>query len=144
MGEKGPSWVRLSSQRVRQSALQLTLLALFVVGASLAALLPTVVAKAAPVTSATPVNQAASTPGHVTILVLDMSGSMQQNDPAGIRCSAANAYIDLSAQNDEIGVVGLDNGDGATGGRTISSGPRFGHSQPPCQPSRHGSGCVRR
>lgn len=44
----------------------------------------------------------------VTILVLDMSGSMSTNDPAGVRCSAANAYIDLSGPGDVIGVVGLD------------------------------------
>ncbi len=58
----------------------------------------------------------ATPPGHVTILVLDMSGSMAQNDPAGLRCSAANAYIDLSGPNDFVGVVGLDNTSGATGG----------------------------
>lgn len=54
--------------------------------------------------------------GHVTILVLDMSGSMAQNDPNGNRCSAANAYIDLSGPGDFIGVVGLDNATGSTGG----------------------------
>lgn len=60
--------------------------------------------------------QAASTPaGHVTILVLDMSGSMGSNDPNGLRCSAANAYIDLSGPGDFVGVVGLDN-TGPTGG----------------------------
>lgn len=116
MGERGLFWVYLPSRYRRRSALQLTLLALFIVCASLAALLPTAVATAAPLSSTAPVRQAAATSGHVTILVLDMSGSMQQNDPDGIRCSAANAYIDLSAQNDEIGVVGLDNGDGAAGG----------------------------
>jgi hypothetical protein len=52
--------------------------------------------------------------GHVTILVLDMSGSMATNDKDGLRCSAANAYIDLSGPGDYIGVVGLS-GDG-TGG----------------------------
>ncbi|HEX8034083.1 MAG TPA: hypothetical protein VF510_09560, partial [Ktedonobacterales bacterium] len=51
----------------------------------------------------------ASGAGHVTAIVLDMSGSMAQNDPAGLRCSAANAYIDLSGPGDFIGVVGLDN-----------------------------------
>ena len=56
--------------------------------------------------------QAAS--GHVTILVLDMSGSMATNDSDGLRCSAANAYVDLSGPGDYIGVVGLS-GDG-TGG----------------------------
>src|SRR5258708_10990202 len=34
--------------------------------------------------------------GHVTVLVLDVSGSMQQNDPAGPRCSAAHSAINLS------------------------------------------------
>ncbi|HEY1351778.1 MAG TPA: hypothetical protein VGF67_19325 [Ktedonobacteraceae bacterium] len=51
---------------------------------------------------------AAASQGHVTILVLDMSGSMGTNDPQGLRCSAANAYIDLSGIGDAIGVVGLD------------------------------------
>jgi archaellin len=54
--------------------------------------------------------------GHATIIVLDMSGSMGQNDPLGLRCSAANAYIDLSGVNDYIGVVGLDNRNGLTTG----------------------------
>lgn len=58
----------------------------------------------------------AATVGHVTIIVLDMSGSMSQNDPDGLRCSAANAYIDLSGVGDAIGVVGLDNNNGTTGG----------------------------
>ncbi|HET9979923.1 MAG TPA: hypothetical protein VFQ32_05750 [Ktedonobacterales bacterium] len=44
-----------------------------------------------------------------------MSGSMASNDPNGLRCSAANAYIDLSGPGDYIGVVGLDN-NGPTGG----------------------------
>ncbi|HEX8032530.1 MAG TPA: vWA domain-containing protein, partial [Ktedonobacterales bacterium] len=60
-------------------------------------------------------SQAASGAGHVTAIVLDMSGSMAQNDPAGLRCSATNAYIDLSGPGDFIGIVGLDNA-GATGG----------------------------
>lgn len=53
---------------------------------------------------------------HVTIVVLDMSGSMSANDPEGIRCSAANAYIDLSGIGSYIGVVGLDNNNGSRGG----------------------------
>lgn len=53
---------------------------------------------------------------HVTIIVLDMSGSMSANDPDGIRCSAANAYIDLSGIGSFIGVVGLDNNNGSRGG----------------------------
>jgi len=52
----------------------------------------------------------------VTIIVLDMSGSMSQNDPNGLRCSAANAYIDLSGPGNFIGVVGLDNISGSRGG----------------------------
>lgn len=52
-------------------------------------------------------NQAAAQ-GTITILVLDMSGSMGQNDPLGLRCSAANAFIDLSGPGNYIGVVGLD------------------------------------
>ncbi len=58
----------------------------------------------------------ASVEGHVTILILDMSGSMAQNDPDGLRCSAANAYIDLSGPGSLIGVIGLDNNDGKTTG----------------------------
>jgi hypothetical protein len=52
----------------------------------------------------------------VTILVLDMSGSMGGNDPNGLRCSAANAYIDLSGPGSFVGVVGLDSPNGARGG----------------------------
>ena len=59
---------------------------------------------------------AASSASHVTVIVLDMSGSMTQNDPQGLRCSAANAYIDLSGPGDFVGVIGLDNATGATGG----------------------------
>ncbi len=65
---------------------------------------------------AAPAALAATSAGHVTIIVLDMSGSMAQNDPAGIRCSATNAYIDLSGPGDLVGVVDLDNSDGSTGG----------------------------
>ena len=50
----------------------------------------------------------AGSSGHVTVIILDMSGSMAQNDPQGLRCSAANAYIDLSGPGDFVGVVGLD------------------------------------
>ncbi|HST87624.1 MAG TPA: vWA domain-containing protein, partial [Ktedonobacterales bacterium] len=59
---------------------------------------------------------APSASGHVTVIVLDMSGSMAQNDPLGLRCSAAGAYVDLSGPSDFVGVVGLDNPNGATGG----------------------------
>jgi hypothetical protein len=58
---------------------------------------------------------AATPSGHVTVIVLDMSGSMQSNDALGLRCSAANAYIDLSGPGDFVGVVGLK-ASGATGG----------------------------
>src|SRR5262249_26876514 len=76
--------------------------------------LPSPVADAQPLTPLTPsLPQVAG--GHVTVLVLDMSGSMRENDPNGLRCSAANAYIDLSGSNDFIGVVGLDNA-GRSGG----------------------------
>jgi hypothetical protein len=51
----------------------------------------------------------------VTILDLDMSGSMATSDPNGLRCSAANAYIDLSGPGNFIGVIGLD-GKGDRGG----------------------------
>ena len=61
-------------------------------------------------------NAVAQDNGHVTIIVLDMSGSMATNDPNGIRCSAADAYIDLSGIGSYIGVIGLDNNSGARGG----------------------------
>ncbi len=68
-------------------------------------------------------SRAAVASGHVTIIVLDMSGSMASNDPLGLRCSAANAYIDLSGSNpadgvtNYVGIVGLanDNATGASG-----------------------------
>ena len=53
-----------------------------------------------------------SVPGQVTILVLDMSSSMSSNDALEIRCSAAEVYIDLSNQEDLIGIIGLTNSDG--------------------------------
>lgn len=56
------------------------------------------------ITSAVPAEQE-----HTTVLVLDMSSSMQKNDPDNLRCSAANAYIALSDQHDSIGVVDLEN-----------------------------------
>lgn len=57
-----------------------------------------------------------SSTGHATVIVLDMSGSMGQNDPNGYRCSAADSYIDLSGTNDYIGLVGLDNNSGFRSG----------------------------
>ena len=62
-------------------------------------------------------NRGAATTRHVTIMILDMSGSMQQNDPQGLRCSAANAFIDLSRAGEYIGVVGLDNNNATTESR---------------------------
>ena len=58
--------------------------------------------------------QTTATSGHMTILILDMSGSMRTNDPNGLRCSAANAYIALSGPGDYVGAVGLT-GSGAGG-----------------------------
>jgi hypothetical protein len=74
---------------------------------------------AASMKAATPAaaTQAVSSSGHVTILVLDMSGSMSQNDPNGLRCSAANAYIDLSTVGDDVGVVDLTTTSNARGGK---------------------------
>src|SRR2546421_9153925 len=57
-------------------------------------------------------SQSIAAKGHVTILVLDMSGSMSTNDPNSLRCSAANAFIDLSGPGEFVGVVGLDNNTG--------------------------------
>lgn len=45
--------------------------------------------------------------GHLTILLLDMSGSMLANDPDQVRCQAAEAYIDLSGPGNMIGIIGL-------------------------------------
>ncbi|HKS68782.1 MAG TPA: VWA domain-containing protein, partial [Ktedonobacterales bacterium] len=70
-------------------------------------------ALAAPGVPHVPVRASAAPASHVTIIVLDMSGSMAQNDPNGLRCSAANAYIDLSGPGDFVGVVGLDAGGSA-------------------------------
>ncbi len=56
---------------------------------------------------------------HATVIVLDMSGSMGGsggNDPNGIRCSAANAYIDLSGPGNYIGIVDLDDPTGQLNG----------------------------
>lgn len=54
--------------------------------------------------------------GHVTIIILDMSALMSTSDPGGLRCSAANSFIDLSGTDDLIGVIGLDNNDNSRGG----------------------------
>ena len=99
---------------VRWHSVVRLLLALVAVGFALLPLSPLVssVALARPAEKSMP---AAAPAGHVTIIVLDMSGSMASNDPNGLRCSAANAYIDLSGPGDFIGVVGLDS-NGPTGG----------------------------
>lgn len=60
-------------------------------------------------------NQLADQPPTVTIIILDMSGSMAGNDGPGYRCSAAKAFIDLSGVENDIGLIGL-NGDGTKGG----------------------------
>ncbi|MGO8948646.1 MAG: vWA domain-containing protein [Ktedonobacterales bacterium] len=88
-----------------------------VCGGGAALLLPHVpVAQAAPEVAEAPATSSHNNPassgngsaGHVTVIILDMSGSMSENDPDGLRCSAANAYIDLSGPGDFVGVVGLD------------------------------------
>jgi hypothetical protein len=61
-------------------------------------------------------SQAANSDGHITVIILDMSGSMDHNDHDGIRCSAVNAYIDMSGPGDEIGIIGLDGDDAHKGG----------------------------
>lgn len=62
------------------------------------------------------VHRTTTDPTSVTILDLDMSGSMQTNDPNGYRCSAANAFIDLSGPGNFIGIVGLNNDGDSRGG----------------------------
>lgn len=53
-------------------------------------------------------NPARETPaGHVTILILDMSGSMADNDPAQVRCQAAEAFIDLNGPGNMVGLIGM-------------------------------------
>src|SRR6266568_607427 len=69
--------------------------------------------------AAAPIRTSAT--GHVTVIVLDMSGSMGTNDHDGLRCSAANAYIDLSGPGEFVGVVGLDNNSGAHNGQFQSA-----------------------
>lgn len=62
-----------------------------------------------------PLRLQAGASNSVTVLILDMSGSMNQNDPRGYRCSAADAFIDMSGPGNFIGVIGLD-GTGNRGG----------------------------
>lgn len=66
-----------------------------------------------------------SVTGHVTVIILDMSGSMANNDPDGLRCSAANAYIDLSGPGDFVGVIGLD-GSGTGGPHNFGATVNWG------------------
>src|SRR5260221_6105521 len=76
---------------------------------------------------------AATPSGHITVIVLDMSGSMQSNDAQGLRCSAANAYVDLSGPGDFVGVVGLK-ASGATAGPPTFPAPRDRGLTPPRGP----------
>src|SRR5437899_4621329 len=85
----------------------------YILGALLSALLLTgsITSPASQALAQTARRGAGLTPAEqnsVTILVLDMSGSMSASDPAGLRCSAANAFIDLSGPGNYIGVVALD------------------------------------
>lgn len=43
-----------------------------------------------------------------TVLIVDSSGSMSQNDPGGRRLDASNAYLTVSLPNDEVGIVDFD------------------------------------
>src|SRR6185437_4137804 len=110
---------RVSSSRTLEppSMLHLRRFAPCLCALALCAALPSLVTHAAALVPAT------GTSGHATIIVLDMSASMNANDPQGLRCSAANAYIDLSGANpaeatNYVGVVGLanDNASGPSGG----------------------------
>ncbi len=105
----------VSKQRSRLGMTARRLLAVMSLGILVVTLSPlaSLSVLAQPASSIAPTASAPA--GHVTILVLDMSGSMGSNDPNGLRCSAANAYIDLSGPGDFVGVVGLDN-TGPTGG----------------------------
>jgi hypothetical protein len=58
--------------------------------------------------------------GHITVIVLDMSGSMNGNDQQAVRCSAAEAFIDLSGSGDQVGIVSLS-----------SAGPMVWHEPGP-------------
>lgn len=61
----------------------------------------------APPRSSRAVQAGSTTTGHLTIFILDMSGSMATNDPGQVRCQAAEAYIDLSGPGNMIGIIGL-------------------------------------
>ncbi|PWT75100.1 MAG: hypothetical protein C5B60_05810 [Chloroflexi bacterium] len=95
-----------------------------------AALLPevSVIHAAAPAADALhrhPGVRSGDSSGHVTVIILDMSGSMAQNDPEGLRCTAANAYIDLSGPGDFVGIVGLD-GNGSGGPHNFGATVDYG------------------
>lgn len=94
---------------MRMRCLSLTFCLFLLAGWTGFVALPGVAASAASSQQAVSTGQTQQGGAHVTIIVLDMSGSMATNDPQGYRCSAANAYIDLGSENDYIGLVGLDN-----------------------------------
>lgn len=102
--DRGASLLRAGVARVMRSLLSALAFASVLLLASLS---PTLVSAHAATPMRANAQQAVSS-GHVTIIVLDMSGSMATNDPNGLRCSAANAFIDLSGPGDFIGVIGLD------------------------------------
>lgn len=127
-GSTRPAKPRTPPHRAATLALGTALLlALATTGATASAALasPTAYAAAARLPAAAPAAAASAASGHVTILVLDMSGSMGQpgqggNDPDGLRCSAAHAYIDLSGAGQWVGIVGLAHPGGAPGSATTA------------------------
>jgi len=75
----------------------------------------------------------AATPNSLTVIVLDMSGSMATNDPRGYRCSAVDAFIDLSGPGNYISVISLDGTKDANG--NLLTGPHnFGVAPAPWTP----------
>ncbi|HEY4025707.1 MAG TPA: vWA domain-containing protein [Candidatus Dormibacteraeota bacterium] len=50
----------------------------------------------------------ASNPRRVTVLLLDMSGSMRVNDPDDIRCAAARTFVRLSRPGELVGLIGFN------------------------------------
>jgi hypothetical protein len=106
----------VSGRRLQRSMTAWLLFTIVAIGIALSPLSPLASLAVLAHPSNTTIQAASAPAGHVTIIVLDMSGSMGSNDPNGLRCSAANAYIDLSGPGDYVGVVGLDN-TGPTGGQ---------------------------
>jgi hypothetical protein len=49
----------------------------------------------------------AAGPRRTTILLLDESGSMRDNDPNQVRCAAARTFIALSRSDEMVGVIGF-------------------------------------